>query len=427
MKKKWVVILATLLTVASAASCGPSSAPDTRDTEEETTVSMRDTTASDTITEKETIAMIPVKQEAIVDAFLIMNQYREALSAALTEAGLDYPITSDGSESGFDAVVLSTMEPAAYSVAVTDTAILVRAGHYLALEDAFREILAGRGLNGESFTGEYDGGVPLTREEMVLVWNEEFDGETLDLTKWALKAKMNVGDIYNGSDERNVTVTDGNLLMRSWKEEDMPGYVYSTNTSVTTDGTLSFKYGYLEMSAIVPYEKGAWPSFWLLGSDLHRTSEYRAEVDILEVFGSINTGYSVLHKARLEPAFVNFMSDRYAEDDRRFKFAPAEVRDLKTAYHRYGFGWTPTEMYFTLDGEVYFTHDITEAGNFGEGDMSCFHDPMYVIFNNFIYSPSYPGPTMPSEKTDFPIEYCIDWVRLYQVPGEGEVHYDIFQ
>ncbi len=370
--------------------------------------------------------MIPVEQEAIVDAYLIMNQYREALSAALTEAGLDYPITSDGSESGFDAVVLSTMEPAAYSVAVTDTAILVRAGHYLALEDAFREILAGRGLDGESFTGEYDGGVPLTQEEMVLVWNDEFDGEGLDLSKWALNAQMHVSDVFNGSEERNVTVTDGNLLLRSWKEEDMPGYVYSTNTSVTTDGTLSYKYGYLEMSAIVPYVRGAFPSFWMLGSDLHRTSAYRAEVDILEVFGSLNIGYAMLHKARMEPDFVNFASDRYSEFDRRFQFRASKIEALKTDYHRYGFGWTPTEMYFTMDGEVYFTHDITEAGNFGEGDMSCFHDPLYIILNNFIYSPGFAGSTPPSDDTEFPIEYRVDWVRLYQVPGEGELHYDIF-
>lgn len=39
---------------------------------------------------------------------------------------------------------------------------------------------------------------------------------------------------------------------------------------------------------------------------------------------------------------------------------------------------------------------------------------------------AYPGPTMPSAKTEFPIEYRIDWVRLYQTPGEGALHYDAY-
>lgn len=83
-------------------------------------------------------------------------------------------------------------------------------------------------------------------------------------------------------------------------------------------------------------------------------------------------------------------------------------------------------MYFTLDGEVYFSHDITEAGNYGEGDMSCFHDPLYIIFNNFLFTAgSAWKPSLVDETTVYPIEYRIDWVRLYQAPGVGELHYDM--
>ena len=422
MKK--LIFLGALLLVFSTALSACKDSPTTADTN----TAEQTTALTDAITtEKETIEMIEVKQEAMIDARLIIDKYREPLSAALADAGKNYAITSDGSATGFDAVVISTMDKAAYSVAVTDNAILVRAGHYLALEAAFQEILSGKGLDGVSFTGEYAGDVPLSMDEMVLAWNEEFEGDELDPAKWALKAKMNVSDVRNSTDEKNVTVTDGNLLLRTWEEEEGSEYRYSTNTSVTTDGTFSYKYGYLEMSAIVPYEKGAWPSFWLLGSDLHKVSDYRAEVDVLEVFGSINRGYSQLHKALLDPYFVNYSCDLYPEEDRRFQFPVADTKNLKTEYHRYGFGWTPTEMYFTVDGEVYWTHDITEAGNFGEGDMSCFHDPLFIIFNNFLYSPAYPGPSAFNQKTDFPIEYRIDWVRLYQTPGEGELHYDIYR
>jgi beta-glucanase (GH16 family) len=324
-----------------------------------------------------------------------------------------------------DAAIDPDMHLSAYTVAKTDNTLSIRAGHYLALEAAILDILDGRAASGLPFSGTYSGDVPLTRENMVLVWNDEFDGDRLDPAKWMLKAKMSQEDILNGNGQRNVTVTDGALLLRSWKEDEGAERPYSTNTSVTTDGTFSYKYGYLEMSAIVPYEAGAWPSFWLLGSSLHQTSPYRAEVDVLEVFGSTDTGYSELHKALLSPNFINYALNLYPEEARAYHIPESDKESLRTAYHRYGFGWTPTEMYFTFDGEVYFSHDITERGNYGEGDMACFHDPLYVIFNNFLFTEgSSWKPSLVTEATKYPIEYRIDWVRLYQTPGVGEAYFD---
>ena len=357
-------------------------------------------------------------------AKLIIETYRAPLTKALHTAGWNLPITSNGSSVGFDAIVCPGMHLYSYSVSVSDNAILVRAGHYLTLEAAFKEILAGRGLDGVSFTGMYDGDVPLMHEDAVLVWNDEFDGSQLDFSKWTFNPKMHQTDITNSTDEHNAKVTDGTLLLRTWSEENAEK-PYSTNASVTTDGTFSYKYGYLEIYALVPYEIGAWPSFWLLGSDLHKVSDYRAEVDVFEVFSSTNQFCTQLHKSISAPDFVNYTSDIHSLEEKSFSFSSFESARLKTDYHCYGFGWTPTEMYFTLDGEVYFTHDITEAGNFGTGDMSCFHDPMYIIFNNFIFTENsimkYPPVT---SGTEFPIEYRIDWVRLYQTSEFGDVYYD---
>ncbi|MBE6652925.1 MAG: glycoside hydrolase family 16 protein [Ruminococcaceae bacterium] len=436
--KKHPILLALLL-AATLTACGGKDTPASDTTAQISTTtaegaaSTEETTAkAEETTEEETVPMIEVTPEAIVDARLTVDAYRAALTETLSAANLSYTLTTDGSETGFDAVVLSTMEKKSYVVNVTDDAILVRAGHYLSLEAALKEIIGGKGLDGQSFAGEYTGDIPLSMDEMVLVWNEEFDGDTLDPAKWTLKAKMNQGDILNSTDEKNVKVTDGNLLLRSWREDDGAERPYSTNTSVTTDGTFSYKYGYLEMSAIVPYEKGAWPSFWLLGSDLHKVSDYRAEVDVLEGIGRSYKGISCLHKSTISPeigGWVNYSVDSIiSEEERDYRFTRDQIANLKTEYHRHGFGWTPTQVYFTLDGEVYFTYDITEAGNFGEGDMSCFQDPLFIIFNNFLFTDkSAWQPSMVSTDTEFPIEYRIDWVRLYQTPGEGELHYDIYR
>jgi len=355
----------------------------------------------------------------------LLSRYRSALTEALSNAGKAYPITASGASEGFDAIVTADLDRAAYTVDVTENGISVRAGHYLALETALKEILAGKGLDGQSFSGAYAGDIPLTDGDMVLVWNDEFDGGTLDGNLWTLNAKMNQGDIKNGTEERNVTVTDGKLLMRSWREDD-PDVPYSTNTSVTTDGTMSYRYGYLEIYANVPYMAGAWPSFWTQSKDIHRSVDYMTEVDIFEIFGTRNGVSAQLHK-------WNFTTGQHCQLDygrKDYYFDKDTLPTLNEEYHRYGFGWTPTEMYFTVDGEIFFSHDITDNGNFGDfGTMQGFQDPLFVIFNNFLFTDGSswkPAGALVRDDTEFPIEYSIEWIRLYQKPGEGDIFYDAY-
>ncbi len=355
----------------------------------------------------------------------LLSRYRTAIAGALTAAGMNYPITAIGASEGFDAIVTSELDTAEYTVDVGDNGIAVRAGHYLALEQALKEILSGKGLDGNSFSGIYSGDIPLTDGDMVLVWNDEFDGDTLDGNLWTLNAKMNQSDIKNGTDERNVCVTDGKLLMRSWREDD-PDVPYSTNTSVTTDGTMSFRYGYLEIYANVPFMQGAWPSYWTQSKDIHRSVDYMTEVDIFEIFGVKNGVSAQLHK-------WNFTTGQHCQLDygrKDYYFDQETVPTLNDEYHRYGFGWTPTEMYFTVDGEIFFSHDITENGNFGDfGSMQGFQDPLFVIFNNFLFTDGSswkPAGALVRDDTEFPIEYSIEWIRLYQKPGEGDIFYDAY-
>lgn len=267
---------------------------------------------------------------------------------------------------------------------------------------------------------------PDSGEEMRLVWHDEFDDpaslsridtrertDSLDAVKWNLRAKMNQGDIENGRDDHNVAIEKGNLVMRTWKEgEDQ----YSTNTSVTTDGVMSYRYGYLEMRANVPFRKGCWPSFWMQSKDTRRTADYMTEIDMFEVFGSPNTIESAVHKW--------YKYDHYSLGGGDFKF---ETRtDLNKEYHLYGMGWTPEELYFTVDGAIYSRFSLTEDfGIYGDG-MGGFQDPIYIIFNNFIFTDgsSWKQPTV-TEVTVWPVTYKIDWIRLYQKPGEGEVYSDL--
>ena len=320
-------------------------------------------------------------------------------------------------------VVLSldpAMEPQAYEADFSENGVTVRGGHLLSVRAALERLMSGSVVSPDSFSGILETTVPLTMHAprdgslLQLVWNDEFDGDVLDPEKWTLKAKMSQGDITNGTDEHNVTVQDGKLLMRSWQEEDGS---YSTNTSVTTDGTMSYRYGYLEMYANVPYITGAWPSFWMQSKDTHRTVPYMTEIDIFEVFGSHNSLTAQLHKWYDD-------GTNYQLSGNKQSYYFLGNKTLNEEYHLYGFGWTPEEMYFTVDGEIFFSYDLSV--DFGDSSgMDGFHDPLFIIYNNFLFtSGSDWQPTRVSAKTEYPICYSVDWVRLYQKPDEGELFYD---
>lgn len=252
--------------------------------------------------------------------------------------------------------------------------------------------------------------------EMHLVWHDEFNSDSLDSTKWNLRAKMNQSDIKNGTDEHNVTVEDGNLVMRTWKEADG---TYSTNTSVTTDGIMSYKYGYLEMYANVPFVEGCWPSFWMQSKDIHRTAPYMTEIDMFEIYNTENTVRSDIHKWYLGT------NEHYNIGGNKIYYKYKRSINLNNEYHLYGLGWTPDELYFTVDGKIYGRYDLSEDFGDRNDGMEGFHDPVYIIFNNFIFTEnsSWKNPPV-TDETQWPITYKIDWIRLYQKDGEGEIFDD---
>ena len=101
-----------------------------------------------------------------------------------------------------------------------------------------------------------------------------------------------------------------------------------------------------------------------------------------------------------------------------------DITNLNNEYHTYGFEWTPEYMAMSVDGEVYCTYDINSNYD-GFSDMSGFHDALYVLFNNHIFTSNSswaPGGAEVDERTDFPINYWIDYIRLYQKDEYGDLY-----
>lgn len=272
-----------------------------------------------------------------------------------------------------------------------------------------------------------------------LVWSDEFDGDKLDTSKWTLRADMTCRSDLALCGEENPEVMrleDGMLKLNVIKNADENEKQYSTCYSVTTYNKMRYKYGYLEISARVPYMQGAWPSFWLksLKDDIcpPPKADYMAEIDVFEVFSNLSTAVPNLHKWFAEPhTYPDGTTITHTQGgdmmDKTTKKQPyvfKDITNLNNEYHTYGFEWTPEYMSMSVDGEVYCTYDINSNYD-GLSDMSGFHDTLYVLFNNHIFtnnSPWLPKGSAIDERTTFPIHYWIDYIRLYQKDEYGELY-----
>lgn len=272
------------------------------------------------------------------------------------------------------------------------------------------------------------------------VWGDEFYGDTLNPNKWVCttgSSKMSgYSDLTILSGKEAVNVNGGSLNLIAGQRAD--GSFFAP-ASVHTQGTMEYRYGYIEMRAKIPYRVGVWPSFWMQSAATlggRQNYDYMVEVDMLEVFGHTSDLYCNVHKwyssAKQEQYGVRNIAA--AEDGGISGFLSQlfgrpvgeEKRTVENPenWHTYGFAWDANYMCMYVDQKLFRVYDITSATTiFGsdnvkktDSDMSGFHDPLYIIFNNHVFTPGAnfkPG-QINGYESNLPATYEIDYVRLYQ-------------
>lgn len=269
---------------------------------------------------------------------------------------------------------------------------------------------------------------PLDGSEMRLTWNDEFDGDRINGKTWQLYDRMWAKNrVITTTDPRNFALENGEAVMRTYRED---GH-YTSHKSLTTFDRMSFRYGYLEINAIVPFSRGAFPAFWLQSAWQHRSVDYMTEVDVFEVY---KAGYveSTLHKWYLKDPVTGPHTRHDWNTPLSYTFPEDHWESLSHEYHRWGFLWIPEKIAITLDGNIIATYDITDAGDFQEGlrtgddltGMGGFQDPMIINFTNWVGSGFRDKSWVVGEDTELPLTFRVDWIRLYQTPGIGDLFDD---
>ena len=274
------------------------------------------------------------------------------------------------------------------------------------------------------------------------VWRDEFDGNSLDGTKWtALNGGwgdegQQVRNCYTRSDE-NINVSGGSLNLIGLYKPGATCTGGNTKTGNFTSGFVQtknkayFKYGYIEARIKMPKNKSTWPGFWMSPNNSPYGPGWPdwGEIDIVETKGS-NRQFAASDAHWRDKNTPTGQTGSHR--NRQGVIPPSKfgTGNDTTEWHTYGVKWTEGKLEYFIDGEWH--HTITEFKNSnstgspnGPFDQNFFLRLNLAIGGNYIDSPwDDPINSVGAANGEgFPATMSVDYVRVYEMrkPKEVEV------
>jgi beta-glucanase (GH16 family) len=298
-------------------------------------------------------------------------------------------------------------------------------------------------LSGHVTLAEEAGSTDLTGWS--LVWADEFDGTSLDTSKWSHEVDCWGG----GNDERqcytarteNVSVANGLLTVTARREtaigpalpprlqvglsEDEAKATRAqpfTSGRINTKGKADFLYGRIEARARAPYGQGVWSAIWMLpAEDIYGGWAASGEIDIME---AVNLGTACKGCGEKGKQTIYGTVHFGAEWPRnQYKGGPAPLPESEDGFHVYSVEWEPGEIRWYLDGSHYLTLTSKDWGPkslfSSKPKTAPFDHPFYLIINLAI------GGNLAEETGEggvslagYPKQFDVDWIRVYQRPDQ---------
>jgi beta-glucanase (GH16 family) len=255
-----------------------------------------------------------------------------------------------------------------------------------------------------------------------LVWADEFDGSSLDTSKWEVQLGDGSSEGLSGwgNNEQqyytadNISVADGLLTIEARVGDSPDPNFQFTSGRIRTQGLLDFTYGRMEASIQTPAGLGLWPAFWTLGSDSTPYGIWaaRGEIDIMESFGQATPFVAgTVHFGQRFPLNVSV--------GKTFDIDPSEK------FTQYAVEWDSQRIRWFVDGthfytvsrETYWNYYFQDqvAGFIAGAEDAPFDQDQHLILNLAVGgNPT--GTPNPNDVDVFPAQMLVDYVRVYQCP-----------
>lgn len=245
-----------------------------------------------------------------------------------------------------------------------------------------------------------------TEDNWTLFWSDEFDGKTIDSTKWNFQQEPagrfnEEWQRYTTSTE-NAYVENNQLVIKAIHESDTHGLDQYSSARLNTAGKFSFKYGKISARVKLPYGEGIWPAFWMLGANIDENGgdtpwPFCGEIDILELYGSNDDA-------------VVEVNAHYANMDGKHDQMHAKAYKLEKGifaddFHIFELEWTPKALIWYVDGNNVASFDISSE------EFSEFHNEFFLLLNIAVGG-TFAG--RPDESSVFPQHMYVDWIKVYK-------------
>lgn len=257
--------------------------------------------------------------------------------------------------------------------------------------------------NGTNFVTDNTGySTPINQPGYTLVWNDEFDGNALNLNVWNQEIGNGASGWGNNELEyytnstKNTFVSNGNLIIEA-RKENIGGFNYSSGR-MTTQGKKTFTFGRIDIRAKLPVGKGIWPALWMLGSNITTVGWPECgEIDIMELVGTNpSRTHGTAHWKTQNGSPIN-KGGSYNLPSGNFS----------QQFHVFSIVWEQDIIKWYVDDQLFFTLYKTDVNPANYP----FNAPHFFIFNVAVGG-NWPGP--PDATTQFPQRMIVDYVRVFQ-------------
>lgn len=239
---------------------------------------------------------------------------------------------------------------------------------------------------------------PMSYDNYQLMWNDEFDGNSVNTSNWVFE--IGTGSSGWGNNElqyyrqENAKV-EGGLLTIEARKETYQGSNY-TSTRMITRNKKSFQYGRVDIRALLPKGQGLWPALWMLGNNIQTVGwPSCGEIDIMEMVGGSGRENQTHGTVHWDNGGHQYVGGSYTLPSGTFA----------DEYHVFTIIWNETSIKWYVNDTKFYEINITPT------HMTEFHQKFFFIFNVAVGG-NWPG--SPNESTVFPQRMKVDYIRLFQ-------------
>lgn len=244
------------------------------------------------------------------------------------------------------------------------------------------------------------------REGWDIVWQDEFDGASLDINKWSHEVGGhgfgNNELQYYTDDSSNSFVDNGILHIRAKYE---PAGIGSPNNlrnfssaRLRTVGKGDWQYGRIDVKAKIALGQGIWPAIWMLPSDwIYGGWPKSGEIDIMEHVGHDE---GRIHGSVHTESYNHIIGTQRTNSKL--------IENVKTLFHIYSIEWSEQKIDFFIDDTLHFTFKNDFKNDFRTWP---FNERFHLLLNVAVGG-NWPGP--PNNTTVFPQDMEVDYVRVYE-------------